>query len=165
MFSFLSDEDVSLLKPRAESSCMFLMTSASMIRAELLDCGLSWNNELISNHCVQEGQRLKQQVLSLRRENGTLDAEVHDKERLVNQLQMKVAVLEQEVKDKEQLMRRTKEVLEAAQQQKVRDTHLLQPFSWCAAPTLKSFLNVFGRNLWRKMLKVKKFRLKSWKQR
>lgn len=62
---------------------------------------------------------MKQQLLSLRRENGTLDTEVHEKERLVNQLQMKVAVLEQEVKDKEQLMRRTKEVLEAAQQQKV----------------------------------------------
>ncbi|CAF91631.1 unnamed protein product, partial [Tetraodon nigroviridis] len=66
----------------------------------------------------EEGQRLKQQLLSLRRENGTLDAEVHEKERLVNQLQMKVAVLEQEVTDKEQLMRRTREVLEAAQQQK-----------------------------------------------
>lgn len=69
--------------------------------------------------CVQECQRVKQQLLSLRRENSTLDTEVHEKERLVNQLQMKVAVLEQEVKDKEQLMRRTKEVLEAAQQQKV----------------------------------------------
>ncbi|KAK5869387.1 hypothetical protein PBY51_024110 [Eleginops maclovinus] len=66
----------------------------------------------------EECQRSKQQVLSLRRENGTLDTEVHDKERLVSQLQMKVAVLEQEVKDKEQLMRRTKEVLEATQQQK-----------------------------------------------
>lgn len=62
---------------------------------------------------------MKQQLLSLRRENGALDTEVHEKERLVNQLQMKAAVLEQEVKDKEQLMRRTKEVLEAAQQQKV----------------------------------------------
>lgn len=39
----------------------------------------------------------------------------------MNQLQMKVAVLEQEVKDKEQLMRRTREVLEAAQQQKARE--------------------------------------------
>lgn len=72
---------------------------------------------------MQEGQRLKQQVLALRRENGTLDTEVHEKERLVNQLQMKVAVLEQEVKDKDQLMRRTREVLEVAQQQKARDTH------------------------------------------
>lgn len=51
----------------------------------------------------------------------------------MNQLQMKVAVLEQEVKDKEQLMRRTKEVLEAAQQQKVWDMHLLWTFRWCAA--------------------------------
>ncbi|GLD67683.1 spindle assembly abnormal protein 6 homolog isoform X2 [Lates japonicus] len=66
----------------------------------------------------EECQHSKQQVLSLRRENSTLDTEVHEKERLVSQLQMKVAVLEQEIKDKEQLMRRTKEVLEATQQQK-----------------------------------------------
>ncbi|KAG7228800.1 hypothetical protein INR49_008578 [Caranx melampygus] len=63
-------------------------------------------------------QRSKQQVLSLRRENSTLDTEVHEKERVVNQLQMRVAVLDQEIKDKDQLMRRTKEVLEATQQQK-----------------------------------------------
>ncbi|XP_070765516.1 spindle assembly abnormal protein 6 homolog [Enoplosus armatus] len=66
----------------------------------------------------EECQRSKQQVLSLRRENSTLDTEVHEKERLVSQLQMRVAVLEQEIKDKDQLMRRTKEVLEATQQQK-----------------------------------------------
>ncbi|XP_075997719.1 spindle assembly abnormal protein 6 homolog [Genypterus blacodes] len=66
----------------------------------------------------EECQRLKQQVLSLRRENSTLDTECHEKERLVSQLQMRVAVLEQEVKDKNQLMCRTKEVLEATQQQK-----------------------------------------------
>ncbi|XP_026179540.1 spindle assembly abnormal protein 6 homolog isoform X2 [Mastacembelus armatus] len=66
----------------------------------------------------EESQRLKQQVLSLRRENSTLDTEVHEKERLCCQLQMRVAVLEQEIKDKDQLMCRTKEVLEATQQQK-----------------------------------------------
>ncbi|XP_038572833.1 spindle assembly abnormal protein 6 homolog isoform X1 [Micropterus salmoides] len=66
----------------------------------------------------EECQRSKQQVLSLRRENSTLDTEVHEKERLVSQLQMRVAVLEQEIKDKDQLMRRTKEVLEATQEQK-----------------------------------------------
>lgn len=66
----------------------------------------------------EECQLLKQQFLSLRRENSTLDTEVHEKERLVSQLQMKVAVLEQEIKDKDQLMHRTKEVLEATQQQK-----------------------------------------------
>lgn len=49
-----------------------------------------------------------------------MDTEVHEKERLVSQLQMRVAVLEQESKDKDQLMRRTKEVLEATQQQKVK---------------------------------------------
>ncbi|XP_036971385.1 spindle assembly abnormal protein 6 homolog isoform X2 [Acanthopagrus latus] len=66
----------------------------------------------------EECQHLKQQVLSLRRENSTLDTEVHEKERLVSQLQMRVAVLEQEISDKDQLMRRTKEMLEATQQQK-----------------------------------------------
>lgn len=40
----------------------------------------------------------------------------------MSQLQMRVAVLEQEIKDKEQLMHRSKEVLEATQQQKVRGT-------------------------------------------
>ncbi|XP_030646972.1 spindle assembly abnormal protein 6 homolog [Chanos chanos] len=66
----------------------------------------------------EESQRAKQQVLSLRRENGTLDTECHEKERLINQLQTRVAVLEQEIKDKDQLVHRTKEVLEATQEQK-----------------------------------------------
>ncbi|KAM4547631.1 spindle assembly abnormal protein 6 homolog isoform 2-T2 [Odontesthes bonariensis] len=66
----------------------------------------------------EECQRLKQQVLSLRRENSTLDTEVHEKERLVSQLQMRAAVLDQENKDKDLLMHRTKEMLEATQQRK-----------------------------------------------
>nr|XP_057929336.1 spindle assembly abnormal protein 6 homolog isoform X2 [Doryrhamphus excisus] len=66
----------------------------------------------------EECQRSKQQVGSLRRENNSLDTALHEKERLTNQLQMRVAVLEQEVKDKDQLMSRTREVLEATQQQK-----------------------------------------------
>nr|XP_023669085.1 spindle assembly abnormal protein 6 homolog isoform X2 [Paramormyrops kingsleyae] len=66
----------------------------------------------------EECQRAKQQAMSLRRENGSLDQECHEKERQVNQLQTRVAVLEQEMKDKEQLVLRTKEVLEATQQQK-----------------------------------------------
>uniref|UniRef100_A0A4W4FK54 Spindle assembly abnormal protein 6 homolog n=1 Tax=Electrophorus electricus TaxID=8005 RepID=A0A4W4FK54_ELEEL len=66
----------------------------------------------------EESQRAKQQVVSLRRENGTLDSECHEKERLLNQLQTRVAVLEQEIQGKEQLVLRTKEVLDATQQQK-----------------------------------------------
>lgn len=58
-------------------------------------------------------------MLSLRRENTTLDAECHEKEKLINQLQTRVAVLEQEIKDKDQLVIRTKEVLDATQEQKV----------------------------------------------
>lgn len=66
----------------------------------------------------EEFQHAKQQVASLRRENATLDTEIHDKERLASQLQMRVAVLEQGISDKEQLVCRTKEVLEATQQQR-----------------------------------------------
>ncbi|XP_050819575.1 spindle assembly abnormal protein 6 homolog isoform X2 [Gopherus flavomarginatus] len=66
-----------------------------------------------------ECQRAKQEVLSLRRENTTLDAECHEKEKHINQLQTRVAVLEQEIKDKDQLIIRTKEVLDATQEQKV----------------------------------------------
>lgn len=80
----------------------------------------------------------------------------------MNQLQMKVAVLEQEVKDKEQLMRRTREVLEAAQQQKARDTHIHTHAPHDGEDANRR--NVIVRNLWRKVLKVKKFRLKSWNQ-
>ncbi|NXX43690.1 SAS6 protein, partial [Tricholaema leucomelas] len=65
-----------------------------------------------------ECQRAKQEVLSLRRENTTLDAECHEKEKLINQLQTRVAVMEQEIKDKDQLVFRTKEVLDATQEQK-----------------------------------------------
>ncbi|XP_054835863.1 spindle assembly abnormal protein 6 homolog isoform X2 [Eublepharis macularius] len=65
-----------------------------------------------------ECQRTKQEVLALRRENATLDAECHEKEKQVNQLQTRVAVLEQEIKDKDQLVIRTKEVLDATQEQK-----------------------------------------------
>ncbi|XP_072610614.1 spindle assembly abnormal protein 6 homolog isoform X4 [Vulpes vulpes] len=68
---------------------------------------------------LQELQRAKQEVLSLRRENSTLDAECHEKEKHINQLQTKVAVLEQEIKDKDQLVLRTKEAFDTIQEQKV----------------------------------------------
>uniref|UniRef100_A0A8C2S1H0 Spindle assembly abnormal protein 6 N-terminal domain-containing protein n=1 Tax=Capra hircus TaxID=9925 RepID=A0A8C2S1H0_CAPHI len=67
----------------------------------------------------EELQRAKQEVLSLRRENSTLDAECHEKEKHINQLQTKVAVLEQEIKDKDQLVLRTKEAFDTIQEQKV----------------------------------------------
>uniref|UniRef100_A0A8C4S7N3 Spindle assembly abnormal protein 6 homolog n=1 Tax=Erpetoichthys calabaricus TaxID=27687 RepID=A0A8C4S7N3_ERPCA len=66
-----------------------------------------------------ESHRAKQEVLSLRRENSTLDTECHEKEKFISQLQTRVAVLEQEIKDKDQLLSRTKEALEATQGQKV----------------------------------------------
>ncbi|XP_044288171.1 spindle assembly abnormal protein 6 homolog [Varanus komodoensis] len=65
-----------------------------------------------------ECQRAKQEIISLRQENTTLDAECHEKEKQVNQLQTRVAVLDQELKDKNELVVRTKEVLDATQEQK-----------------------------------------------
>lgn len=90
---------------------------------------------------MQELQHAKQQVASLQRDNSSLSTKLHDKERVVNhlklrvaqleqalldkehvvgQLQLRVAVLEQGISDKEHLVGRTKEVLKATQQQKVR---------------------------------------------
>ncbi|XP_061539878.1 spindle assembly abnormal protein 6 homolog isoform X2 [Phycodurus eques] len=66
----------------------------------------------------EECQRAKQQAASLRRENGSLDAALRDKERLANRLQTRVAVLEQKVKDEEALVSRTEEALKATRQQK-----------------------------------------------
>ncbi|XP_077439901.1 spindle assembly abnormal protein 6 homolog isoform X1 [Vanacampus margaritifer] len=66
----------------------------------------------------EEYQRATQQVASLRRENATLDAALHDKKRQAEQLQARVLSLEQEAKDKEQKMSRTQEVLKATQEQK-----------------------------------------------
>ncbi|XP_031231129.1 spindle assembly abnormal protein 6 homolog isoform X3 [Mastomys coucha] len=66
----------------------------------------------------EELQRAKQEVVSLRRENCTLDTECHEKEKHINQLQTKVAVLEQEIKDKDQLVLRTKEAFDTIQEQK-----------------------------------------------
>lgn len=87
-----------------------------------------WWSSAFSPGCLQEFQHVKQQVASLRRENATLDTEIHDKERLVSQLQMRVAVLEQGISDKEQLVSRTKEVLEATQQQRV--SQLNEEVAW-----------------------------------
>uniref|UniRef100_A0A8C5ESQ4 Spindle assembly abnormal protein 6 N-terminal domain-containing protein n=1 Tax=Gouania willdenowi TaxID=441366 RepID=A0A8C5ESQ4_GOUWI len=95
-----------------ESSCRELTERKYKNEAAVRDL----KSKLIGSE--EECQRLKQQVLSLRRENSTLDSEVHEKERLARQMQMKAAVLEQEIKDKDQLMLRTKEVLEVTQQQK-----------------------------------------------
>nr|XP_048707053.1 spindle assembly abnormal protein 6 homolog isoform X2 [Caretta caretta] len=66
----------------------------------------------------EEYQRAKQEVLSLARENSTLDTECHENEKLLNQLRTRIAVLEQEVKDKEQVVIRSTDVCESAQEHK-----------------------------------------------
>lgn len=88
---------------------------------------------------MQEVQLATQQVASLQRDKCTLNTELHDKEHVVNQLQLRVAmleqgicdkervvsqlqlrvaVLEQGISDKEHLVGRTKEVLKATELQK-----------------------------------------------
>lgn len=67
----------------------------------------------------KENHRAKQEVVSLRRENATLDSECHEKEKFLNQYKMRAAVLEQEVKDKEDVVIRTTEACESAQEHKV----------------------------------------------
>lgn len=58
---------------------------------------------------------------------------------------MRVAVLEQEIKDKDQLMRRTKEVLEATQQQKVRAATLC---ICCVNVGRKNHLLNYSKDTW-----------------
>uniref|UniRef100_A0AAV2KWT3 Spindle assembly abnormal protein 6 homolog n=1 Tax=Knipowitschia caucasica TaxID=637954 RepID=A0AAV2KWT3_KNICA len=67
----------------------------------------------------EESQRSSQQLQSLRRDYSSLDSQLHEKQRVLSQLQLRAAVLQQEIKDKDLLMSRTKDVLEATQQQKV----------------------------------------------
>ncbi|KAG9486865.1 hypothetical protein GDO78_006975 [Eleutherodactylus coqui] len=66
----------------------------------------------------EENHRAKQERVSLRRENATLDSECHEKEKLLNQYKMRTAVLEQEVKDKEEVVIRITEACESAQEHK-----------------------------------------------
>lgn len=67
----------------------------------------------------EELQRATQEVLSLWRENSTLDAEYREKEKPIYQLQTEVVVLEQESKDKDQLVLRTREAFDTIQERKV----------------------------------------------
>lgn len=53
---------------------------------------------------LQEYQQAKQQVVYLQAENSTRSSELHDKECVVSQLQLRVAMLEQGVSDKEHVL-------------------------------------------------------------
>uniref|UniRef100_A0A3B4F4W7 Spindle assembly abnormal protein 6 homolog n=1 Tax=Pundamilia nyererei TaxID=303518 RepID=A0A3B4F4W7_9CICH len=117
--SSLHSQELQLERDKALELQSRFQQQTEQLRQELETAHKKSSHQLNSRLTeLEECQHLKQQVLSLRRENSTLDAEVHEKDRLVSQMQMRVAVLEQEVKDKDQLMNRTKEVLEATQQQK-----------------------------------------------
>ncbi|XP_025109609.1 spindle assembly abnormal protein 6 homolog [Pomacea canaliculata] len=63
----------------------------------------------------EEAAHAKQEVTTLRKQNTAMDFKSHDQEKLMNQLQTRIAVLEQEVKDKEQLLLRSNELLQTQQ--------------------------------------------------
>ncbi|KAK7100422.1 spindle assembly abnormal protein 6 homolog [Littorina saxatilis] len=65
-----------------------------------------------------EAARTKQDVASLRKHNTSLDSDTHEKDKLVSQLQTRVAVLEQEVKDKEHVVTRSTDLLTSHQESK-----------------------------------------------
>lgn len=71
----------------------------------------------------EEAARAKQDVASLRKHNTSMDSESHEREKMLGQLQTRIAVLEQEVKDKEQLVTRSTDLLHAEQdaRRKVED--------------------------------------------
>ena len=59
---------------------------------------------MIIGQCVQECSSLRQELQQLRRDNSSLDAGAHEKEKSLTQLRTRVAVLEQELLDKEQVL-------------------------------------------------------------
>ena len=67
-----------------------------------------------------EHQRAKQELSTLRHQNATIDAQLHEQDKAVNQLRTRLAVAEQEVKDKEEVMRRTSDLLGTEQDHKVQ---------------------------------------------
>lgn len=66
-----------------------------------------------------EHQRTVTEVQSLRKNNSGLDAEYHEKDKLVHQLKTRLAVLEQELKDKEELLQKTNDSVVTEKDQKV----------------------------------------------
>lgn len=55
----------------------------------------------------EESTRVKQDATLTKKQNISVESDLHEKEKLVNQLQTRIAVLEQEVKDKEHVVTRT----------------------------------------------------------
>ncbi len=67
----------------------------------------------------EELSRAKQEVQVLRKQNSTMDSEQHEQDKLMNQMQMRIAVLEQELKDKEQVLSKSSDLLDSEQDKKV----------------------------------------------
>lgn len=68
----------------------------------------------------QDYQRLQHDAENGRRRTESMETEHHSREQLLSQLKTRVAVLEQESRDKEALITKSNELLNAANQQKVK---------------------------------------------
>ncbi|XP_028404500.1 spindle assembly abnormal protein 6 homolog [Dendronephthya gigantea] len=93
-----ANNELSEGKFRSESSCGDLKNKLSFVEEAL--------------------QRSKVEVTKLRRDNTSLDVERHERDKTLNHLRTRIAVLEQENKDNQEVITRTRELLEAANEQK-----------------------------------------------
>ncbi|XP_032243131.2 spindle assembly abnormal protein 6 homolog [Nematostella vectensis] len=73
----------------------------------------------------EEYGHMKQELKTLRRDNGTLDSERHERDKTLGHLRTRIAVLEQELRDKEQVISRSNELLESSNDQKKKQEDTL----------------------------------------
>ncbi|CAB3996681.1 Hypothetical predicted protein, partial [Paramuricea clavata] len=94
----VANSELSERKFRSESSCGDLKNKLAFVEEAL--------------------QRSKVEVTKLRRDNSSLDVERHERDKTLNHLRTRIAVLEQENKDNQEVITRTRELLQAANEQK-----------------------------------------------
>ncbi|XP_029639150.1 spindle assembly abnormal protein 6 homolog [Octopus sinensis] len=72
------------------------------------------------NSAEEQLQLGKIEIQNLRKQNVSMDAKLHEQEKLINQQGTRIAVLEQELKDKEQVLAKSSDLLGSEQDQKKR---------------------------------------------
>ena len=74
----------------------------------------------------EEYTAIKNELVNLRKQNSSMDAELHNNEKVNNQLRTKIAVLEQEIKDKLDTINKEQDLLTSEQAQKKQLDELLK---------------------------------------
>jgi spindle assembly abnormal protein 6 len=69
---------------------------------------------------------IKNELVNLRKQNTSLDSELHGSEKVTNQLRTKIAVLEQEIKDKIDTINKEQDMLNSEQAQRKQLDDLLK---------------------------------------